>query len=160
MRRPYRGVGVCLLVVASACYKSVPLDTSTPPVGQTVSFIISDQGRVGLGDRLGPGIARIEGRMVGTEGEQYVINVFRTAEISGTTSVWAGEEMRLNRNFVSRLEARQLNKTRTWLAAGVASSVVVAFIVTRGLTGIFGGEDDGPPEPDPGQTSRVRPAIP
>ena len=118
-------------MVASACYKSVPLDTSTPPVGETVSFIISDQGRIGLGDRLGPGIARIEGRMVGTEGEQYVINVFRTAEIGGTTSVWAGEEMRLNRNFVSRLEARQLNKTRTWLAAGVASSVVVAFIMTR-----------------------------
>ena len=160
MRGTYRWVGISLLFGASACYKSVPLETSTPPVGQTVSFIISDQGRVGLGDRLGPGIARIEGRMLATEGEQYVINVFRTAEIGGSTSVWSGEEMRLNRNFVSRLEARQLSTTRPWLAAGAASSVIVAFILTRGLNGLFGGDDEGPPGGDPGQTSRVRPAIP
>jgi hypothetical protein len=119
-----------LLVVASACYKSVPLETSTPPVGQTVSFIISDQGRVGLGDRMGPGITRIEGRMLGTEGDQYVVSVFRTAALGGSTSVWSGEEMRLDRNFVSRLEGRELSKSRTWLAAGAATSVVVAFIVT------------------------------
>jgi hypothetical protein len=124
-----------------------------------VSFIISDQGRVGLGDRMGPGIARIEGRMVGTEGDLYVVNVFRTAEIGGSTSVWSGEEMRLNRNFVSRLEGRQLSKTRTWLAAGAATSVVVAFIMTRGLAGLFGGDEHTPPDPDPGQSSRVRPEI-
>ena len=135
------------------------METLTPPVGQTVSFIISDQGRVGLGDRMGPGIARIEGKVLGTEGDQYVLSVFRTSAIGGATSVWAGEEMRLNRNFVSRLEGRELSKTRTWVAAGVATSVVVAFIMTRGLTGIFGGDEHTPPDPDPGQTKRVRPAI-
>jgi hypothetical protein len=159
MRSTYRWVGVSLLVVASACYKSVPLETSTPPVGQTVSFIISDQGRVGLGDRMGPGITRIEGRMLGTEGDQYVVSVFRTAALGGSTSVWSGEEMRLDRNFVSRLEGRELSKSRTWLAAGAATSVVVAFIVTRGMSGLFNGDDHNPPEPDPGQTSRVRPDI-
>jgi hypothetical protein len=156
MRNAFRWVGVSLLFVASACYKSVPLETSTPPIGETVSFIISDQGRVGLGDRLGPGIARIEGRMLGTEGDQYVVNVFRTAEIGGSTSVWSGEEMRFNRNFVARLEGRQLSKTRTWLAAGAATSVVVAFVVTRGMTGLFGGDDDIPPKEEP-QSSRVGP---
>ena len=159
MRSAHRWVGVSLLFVASACYQSVPLETSTPPVGQTVAFIISDQGRVGLGDRMGPGIARIEGRMMGTEGDQYVVSVFRTAAIGGATSVWSGEEMRLNRSFVSRLEGRELSKTRTWLAAGVATSVVVAFIASRGLNGLFGGDDHSPPEPPPGQTSRVRPEI-
>jgi hypothetical protein len=154
----YRWVGVVSLVVASACYKSVPLDTSTPPVGETVSFIISDQGRVGLTERMGPGLARIEGRMLGTEGDQFVVSVFRTAAIGGSTSLWSGEEMRLNRNFVARLEGRELSKTRTWLAAGAATSVVVAFIVTRGLTGIFGGNDDDPPGEEP-QQSVGRPQI-
>ena len=158
MRHAYRWVGVFTLVVASACYKSVPLETSTPPVGETVSFIISDQGRVGLTERMGPGLARIDGRMLGTEGDQYVVSVFRTAEIGGSTSTWSGEEMRLNRNFVARLEGRQLSKTRTWLAAGAATSVVVAFIVTRGLTGVFGGDDDDPPGEEP-QTSVGRPRI-
>ena len=159
MHRTYRWVGVSLLVVASGCYKSVPLETSTPPVGQTVSFIISDQGRVGLGDRMGPGIARIEGRVLGTEGDQYVVSVFRTAAIGGATSVWSGEEMRLDRNFVSRLEGRELSKSRTLITAGVATSVIVAFIVTKGLNGIFNGDDHQPPEPPPGQTSRVPHAI-
>jgi hypothetical protein len=157
VRIAYRWVGVALLVVASACYKSVPLETSTPPVGETVSFIISDQGRVGLGDRLGPGISRIDGRMVGTVGDEYVINVFRTAAIGGSTSLWSGEEMRLNRNFVSRLEGRQLSRTRTWLAAGVATGVVVVFIATRGA-GLLGGDDPDPNGEEP-QSSRVRPGI-
>ena len=159
MRTTIRWVGVSLLFVASGCYKSVPLETSTPPVGQTVSFIISDQGRVGLGERLGPGIARIEGRMLGTEGDQYLVSVFRTAALGGATSVWSGEEMRLDRNFVSRLEGRELSKSRTWIAAGVATSVIVAFIMSKGLTGIFSGDDHKPPDPDPGQTSRVPHAI-
>ena len=159
MRSTNRWVGVTLLFAASACYKSVPLETSTPPVGQTVSFIISDQGRVGLGDRMGPGIARIEGRMLGTEGDQYLVSVFRTAAIGGTTSVWSGEEMRLDRNFVARLEGRELSKTRTWITAGLATSVIVGFIMSKGLSGVFGGDDHKPPDPDPGQTSRVPHAI-
>ena len=159
MRSMYRWVVVSMLVVVSACYQSVPLETSTPPVGETVAFIINDQGRVELGNRVGQGVLRIEGRMVGTEGEQYVINVFRTSSIGGSTSLWSGEEVRVNRNLVSRLEGRQLSKSRTWLAAGAATSVVAAFIMTRGLTGLFGGDDDGPPEGEPPQSSRGRPGI-
>lgn len=159
MRSAYRWVGVALLFAASACYKSVPLETSTPPVGQTVSFIISDQGRVGLGERLGPGIARIEGRMLGTEGDQYLVSVFRTAALGGATSVWSGEEMRLDRNFVARLEGRELSKTRTWVAAGLVTSVLVAFIMSKGLNGIFAGDDREPIPPDPPASSRVPHAI-
>ena len=159
MRSAYRWVGVALLFAASACYKSVPLETSTPPVGQTVSFVISDQGRVALGERLGPGIARIEGRMLGTDGDQYLVSVFRTAALGGATSVWSGEEMRLDRTFVARLEGRELSKTRTWITVGVATSVLAAFIISRGLNGLFG-EDGEPPDPgDPPISSRVPHAI-
>lgn len=159
MRRVHRWVGVCFVAVVPACYKSVPLETSTPPIGETVSFIISDQGRVSLGERMGPGLARIDGRMMGTEGDQYVIDVFRTAQIGGGTSLWAGETMRLDRAFVARLEGRQLSKTRTWLVATAVTAVVVGFIASKGLTGLFGGDDNGPPEEPPPQSSRVRPGI-
>jgi hypothetical protein len=142
-----------------ACYKSVPLETSTPPIGETVSFIISDRGRVSLGERMGPGLARIDGRMMGTEGDQYVIDVFRTAQIGGGTSLWAGETMRLDRAFVDRLEGRQLSRKRTLLVATAATAVVVTFIATRGLTGLFGGDDDPPVDDNPPQSSRVRPGI-
>ena len=155
--RVHRWVVVSVALVASACYTSVPLETTTPPVGQTVAFVLNDAGRSTLGDRIGPSVDRIEGRVAGTDGDMYVINVFSTRTTGGAKSLWAGEEMRLDRNFVSRLEARELSKRRTWLAAGVATSVVAAFILTRGLTGLFGGDDPEPPTELPPVESRGRP---
>lgn len=141
------------------CYRAVPIDASTPPVGETVSFLISDRGRVGLGDRLGPGVARIEGRVVAAGGEEFVVNVFRVANIDGRTSTWSGETVRLDREFVDRLQGRQLNKRRTLLVAAGVTTAVVYLIATRGLGGLFNGGDD-PGEGDGGPDQRrVRPSA-
>ncbi len=158
MRRAERwAAGLVLIVLVSGCYRSVPLETSTPPIGQTVSFIISDVGRVRLADRLGPGVTRIEGRVVGVEPEEYQISVFRIAQIDGGVSQWTGETIRLDRGFVDRLQGRQLSKKRTWiLAAGVTAGVAL-FIATRGLSGVFQGEDDPGDPTDPPDSRRVRP---
>ena len=142
MRGVRRWVGVVGVMVLPACYRAVPIDASTPPVGETVSFVISDRGRVGLGDRLGPGVARVEGRVVEAGGEEFVVNVFRVASLNGETSAWSGETVRLNREYVERLQGRQLNKRRTALVAAGVTAVVVYFIATRGLGGLFSGDDE------------------
>ena len=158
MRGAGRWIGASLVaVLASGCYRTIPLETANPPVGETVSFIISDRGRVGLTDRLGPGVTRIDGRVVEVESDQYHISVFRIAQIGGTVSLWTGETMRLDRDFVDRLQGRQLSKKRTWLVAGGVTSAVVLFIATRGLHGMFNGDEDPGDPPDPPDTRRVRP---
>ena len=160
MERACRWVGIVGLMVLAGCYRRVPVAaTSTPPVGETLSFLISDRGRVGLGERMGPGVARIDGRLVETEGQQYVVSVFRVADITGQTSTWSGETIRLDREFVDRMQGRQLDKGRTWMLAAGVTAAVVYLIASRGLSGLFDG-DDGPGEDDdPPDSKRARPAF-
>lgn len=160
MQHACRWLGVLGLTVLAGCYRRVPVaETSTPPVGETLSFVISDRGRVGLGERMGPGVARIDGRLVETEGQQYVVSVFRVADITGQTSTWSGETIRLDRDFVDRMQGRQLDKRRTWFLAAGVTAAVVYFIASRGLSGLFQGEDDPGDDPDPPDSKRARPAF-
>lgn len=131
------------------CYIYAPVQGTTPPVGQTTLMSISDQGRVELGDRLGRGVSRIEARVTGTEGDQLLLNVFSVKYVSGESSRWSGESMRLNRSFVEQLSTRTLSKQRTWIAAGSAAVVVTAFIATHGLLGRFTGDREPGTEPPP-----------
>lgn len=150
MRRTRCRAGLLALVWLPSCYTYVPVESPTPPVGETVSFEITDRGRVGLAERMGSGIRSIEGRVIGAEGDRYVVNVFRVATIDGTSSAWSGETIRLERDFVSRARERQLSRSRTWLAAAVATGVIVVLVTQTGLSGFFDAEEDPDPiDPDP-----------
>lgn len=133
-----------MLPVLQACYTYAPVQTTTPPVGETVLLQISDRGRVGLGERLGPGVAHIEGRVTQTNGDEYAINVFQVAYINGERSMWSGELVRLDRDFVAQLQERKLSKSRTWIAAGAATVAVTAFMASRGLLGFWTGDPEQP----------------
>jgi hypothetical protein len=138
--------------MVAACHTYIPVESSTPPVGETFAFLISDRGRIGLADRLGPGVARIEGRMTGTEGNEYLISVRSVALLNGTTDSWSGETMRLDRDFVDRLQRKELSKTRSWLLAGAVAGGVAVLIASKGLTEVFGQDEREPPkEPPPEQ---------
>ena len=154
MRHAGRSVRVAVLATLTGCYTYVPLETAAPPVGESVALEITDQGRVSLGERFGPGVMRIEGRLTGTEGDQLLINVSRVANIRGEAAQWSGESVRLDRDFVGRLQERRLSKGRTWLAAGLTTAAIVALIATRGIYGF--GSSPEPTEPPPPPTSMVR----
>jgi len=144
------GAGVMALAWLSGCYTYVPVESTTPLVGERVAFQITDHGRVGLAERMGTGVTVVEGRVLGMEGDQVVVSVLRVGQINGESSQWSGETVRFDRSYVARAEERQLSKTRTWLAAGLATVAVVALITTTGLGGFFdplGGDPD--PDPDP-----------
>jgi len=142
-----------LLVVASSvsqgCYTYVPLDTETPPVGQTIALQISDRGRVELADRFGPGLARIEGLVTSTDSQDVVMNVFQVAHVDGLRSHWSGETVRVRRGLVGRLEERKLSRFRTYALAGVTAGAVVGLVATQGLFGWFSGDDPVVPPDDP-----------
>ena len=130
------------LLAVQGCYTYVPVESTTPPLGRTVAFEISDQGRVSLADRMGPGITAVEGRLLGIEGDQLVISVFGVETIREGRSSWSGETVRLDRAFVSRVRERQLSKTRTWLASAAVTAAVVALVVATDLTGLFTSDED------------------
>lgn len=140
-----------LVLAAAGCYTYVPLDTSASalPVGERLSFGITDRGRSEMASRMGPGVLRIEGTLVQATEEAVLLRVWQISQIDGGTSRWAGEDVRLDRQFVASVSSRRLQRTRTWITAGAAVAALGYFVQSQGLFGSFvdGGGDSNPPPP-------------
>jgi hypothetical protein len=154
-----------LLPALQACYGYVPIVTQNPPTGQLVELQITDQGRVGLSDRFGPGLDVIAGRIESQQANDLVIDVFRVTHITGESTQWSGESVRVDRGFVGLVKTRKISALRT-TAIAVAAGTVLALTAGRALTG--GGKDPkDPPDPIEQPTStripiaiRIRMMIP
>lgn len=140
----------------TGCYSYVPITPGdAPPAGEPVALEISDAGRVGLSDRFGPGLMRVEGRLTTSPVQEYALNVHRVAFIGAPTSRWSGELVRIDRGFVGRIQQRKLSKGRTAFAVGVVVLSVAAVFITADLAGFFEGSGAGPPEPPGPISNRV-----
>ena len=126
---------ISTLLAPSACYRYVPMAGATPALGERYTFEITDAGRVGLADRLGSGVLRLEGTLVRRTEDSYVVSVAGVDLINGTSSHWTGEQVPLNAGYVSTMEKRQFSRGRTMAALGAAALAIGTFIVTRGLGG-------------------------
>jgi len=145
---------VALLPALQACYGYVPLATQSPPLGQMVELQVTDKGRVGLSDRFGPGLEVIAGRVESQQANDLVIDVYRVKHITGESTQWSGESVRLDRGFVGLVKARKISVWRT-TAIAVAAGTVLALTAGRALAG--GGKDPkDPPDPiEPPTSTRI-----
>jgi hypothetical protein len=133
------------LLALQGCYTYAPVQSSVPPTGETVVLNISDRGRVALGERLGPGVTRIQGRVTNVADQQLSLNVASVSYVSGERSLWSGESVSLDQDYVGTVEVRRLSKGRTWAAVGISTVAVAVFIATNGLQTLLGDlpDDDG-----------------
>lgn len=152
-RRWWVVVGV--VPAALGCFQYSPLDTSTGvQAGEHVAVEITDRGRAELSDRLGSGVLRLEGTLTRTDSVELVMNVWRVAQVSGPPSRWSGESIRLRREYASRVQARTLNRTRTFVVAGAVAVGLVVFTRQFELFGFSVGGSNPPGEPPPPISSR------
>jgi hypothetical protein len=143
-----------VLPAALGCYQYAPLDTSTGvQAGEHVAVEITDRGRTELSDRLGSGVLRLEGTLTRSDSADLVMNVWRVAQISGPTSRWSGESVRLKREYTSSVQTRTLNRGKTYLLAGAVGVGLVLFTTQFDLLG-FSSEDRDGEEPPPPISSR------
>jgi hypothetical protein len=149
-RRIWVVVVAGVLPAAVGCYTYAPLGTSTGvQAGEHIAVEITDRGRAELGDRLGPGILRLEGTLTRTDTQDLVMNVWRVADIGGTRSRWNGESVRFRREYAARVETRTLNRTKTYLAVVGAVGAFAWFAASHDLVGGFlGGGQGGQPPPN------------
>ena len=134
------------------------MTTAAPPVGQIVELQVTDRGRVGLGDRLGPGVQLITGRLVSEQPNDFVIAITSIKNIDGETTRWSGDTTRVDRGFIATVKGRQFSATRTALIA-VAAGAAVYLMVSSKLLGAFSDSKvDGETGP-PVQTTRI-PVVP
>jgi hypothetical protein len=148
----YLGLWVVAGVVPAAlgCYTYAPLDTSAGvQAGEHIAVEVTDRGRAELSDRLGPGVMRIEGFLTRSDTQEFVMNVWRVAEIGGSVNRWSGESVRFRRDFAARVQTRTLNRPRTYLFAGAAVVGAVLFAKSFDLLGGFLAGSDPREEPPP-----------
>lgn len=124
----------CVSVINTGCYVYQPLNGLTPAVGEQVELTLTDSGRVALGSQLGPGVLHVDGLLRQVGDGAYEIGVYRLSTISGETSDWAGERVRIPVSVVSQMGIRKLSKTRTVLIAAVVAVGLGVFIATRSLS--------------------------
>ena len=147
-------VVVGVLPAALGCFQYAPLDTSTGvQAGEHVAVEVTDRGRAELSERLGPGVLRLEGTLTRADSAEFVMNVWRVAQVSGPPSRWSGESVRFKREYASRVQQRTLNRGRTFLFAGATVAGLVVFTRQFGLLGFSTGGEE-PIEPPPPVSSR------
>jgi hypothetical protein len=139
-----RGLALmALLTPVGGCYVYTPL-ASAPSMGSTVSFALTDAGRVALGRNIGEGARSLEGEVDSTTDSSYVLRVQSVTYINGQYNKWTGERLVVGRQQVTDARQRSVSKSRTALVAAAGVGGLVAFIATRGLLG-GGNDSQGPP---------------
>ncbi|HJU68496.1 MAG TPA: hypothetical protein VJ650_09615 [Gemmatimonadaceae bacterium] len=139
------------LLAASGCYVNRPLDAAPEP-GTTVVMAVNDRGRVALADSVGESVAQIEGALVSRRDSVFVVRVRAVEFLNGQRHRWTGEPLTIREEHLRDVHARRMSRGRTAVVAGVISSSVIAFILSRDLFGLGGGGREpgggGGPGPD------------
>jgi hypothetical protein len=153
--RAVRGSIAMVLLVPhlTGCFQFVPVSRSDVPSGAEVSLGITDPGRVALAEPIGPGISRVDGRIVENRDTSIVLAVTSVRFIDLDVTMYRdGERVEIAHRHISEIRERRLSQSRSWIAAGVAAAGVAALLLIS-IVG-FGGEDipDRPGNGDGDQT--------
>jgi hypothetical protein len=133
------------------CYVLRPMPAAPGP-GLRVVLELNDRGRVALSDSVGQSASQIEGTLVSRSDSAYVVRVEGIEYVGGQRQRWTGESLTVREEFLRDVRARHVSRARTAVVAGIVSSSVIAFIVTRDLFGLGGGgREPGGGDPGPDQ---------
>jgi hypothetical protein len=138
-----------LLALAPGCYSYVPIESGAPPLGSEFRASLTDEGSSRLSTVLGAQVAEVEGRVSSSNDTAYVVAVSATRSRAHVQTFWTGESVTIPRSSVQRIEARTLNRQKTWLI--VAAGLVGGFLTAKvfGLGGSASGEGPGGGPPPP-----------
>ena len=130
VRRLTASFVVALQLLTTACYAYAPVQT-TPPAGSQVALEVTDEGRVALSDKIGPGVVRLEGTLAGVEGDELLVDASAVRQVRGYISDLGGVRVRLPRRYVTRMDERRLSRSRSLLVVGGVVAIVVGFFAAK-----------------------------
>jgi hypothetical protein len=136
-------VAVGVLHVCTACYSYAPV-RSTPQTGAQVALEVTDEGRVALNEKIGPGVVRLEGTLAGMDGDDLLVDASAVRQVRGYITDLGGVRVRLPKNYVTRMDERRFSTSRTLLVVGGVVAVVAGFFATK-ISG-----RSTPPDQEPG----------
>lgn len=128
-----------------ACYSTVPL-ASAPAPGTTVLVDLNDQGRVELGERIGPGATTIQATLDERTDSTFRLRVNSVRYLNGQTNAWSGESMTIPSRLVSQSWQRNFSRGRAAVLGAAVTGALVLLIKSTNLLG----SSSGSTRPDPG----------
>ena len=124
------------VVLLAGCYTLQPVMGPGPEVGTKLAFDVTDVGRVALGGTVGPEVGQIEGQLVNQENGEYVLAVTAVRFLRGGEQVWAGEKVRIKKEYVGTTYERRFHKGRTVALSTVLVGGLYAIAVSQDLFGL------------------------
>ena len=137
---------ICISGTTAGCYVQKPLATPVPAPSTRIVAQVTDSGAVAVGGRLGPGATEIEGVVASADESSWNLNLVRVSYRGGTSTIWNRELVTFPRFALTNATERRVNKTRSWMVAGLIAG---GAILASQLFGEFGADtpDDGEPAP-------------
>jgi hypothetical protein len=140
-----------LIPGATGCYsyRMVAGSSGIAP-GTYVSLSITDRGRVGLNERMGSGVLRLNGTLRDASDSVYVVNVESVDYLGSGKSHWSGESVRIPNEYVGSVSTRTMSKKRSWLVAGLVVGAIALIATTVSIIASGLSDDGGKDGGDPG----------
>lgn len=150
--RPMRATVAILMMVVyfAGCLRYVPMDFETIPLGADVAVDITEPRDPALTDLVGPGAERVVGTLLRRSDTDLVLSVASVHYMDIAMPVqWPEREaVALPRHLLDAIEERQVDRTRSWVAAGLATLGIA--LVSAAITLEGGGTEGGSGKPDTG----------
>src|SRR6266550_1862027 len=89
--------------------------------GTDVVLGLNDQGRVSLGQSVGPAAQSIEGTLQSNSDSAFVVSVSSVTYFNGGSNKWSGEPLTIGRSLVNDVKERQFSRSKTTLVVGAAA---------------------------------------
>ena len=150
--RTIASLGIASTVLwTSGCYSYAVRPVSEVSQNATVTVDINDMGSVALGDRVGPEVMRLEGKVVQRSDTTVRLLVSHVTYLNGNTEEWQGQEVGLRVQDVKLVTQRTFSRSRTALLIGAIAVGFVATILSLNFLGITSGDPnrDKGTEPPP-----------
>jgi len=139
--RTIASLGIASTVVwTSGCYSYAVRPVSEISPNASVTADINDAGRVALGERVGPEVMQLEGKVVQRSDTSVRLLVSHVTYLNGTTEEWQGQEVGLRVQDVKTVTQRTFSRSRTALLIGAMAVGLVAAILSLNFLGITSGD--------------------
>lgn len=133
--------------IFAACYTRRPITTGAPEPATRIVARLTDSGVVEMGRVIGAGAYEVEGVVAEANPSIWKLNLTRVEQRTGSSINWNRELVSFPRFALTEITEKRFDKTRSWMAAGLVTTVAILAAVAFGALGAD--EQINPPPPPP-----------
>ena len=100
-----------------------------------MQLVLNDKGRVGVSEKLGAAVDKVEGTLTAQSSDSYTIAISTVYQVGGNSTKWNGEAAVIAKDWTVGYQIRRFNQTRTVVLAAALTAAVVIFFVSMKLIG-------------------------